>query len=102
MKTILLAMLMTAAFPALANTECFDIRATTFEPCEDGKEMTFLQGKCAKSYEAESWYCSAIEGEPECFDTRATLFPPCGLHEERIFVQGKCSRNYEVEHSYCS
>lgn len=81
---------------------CVDVRAADFAPCAQGQERVFVQGPCAKTYEAESTYCSNTATAPKCRDARATLFLLCQNGETRIYVQGKCLRRVLFEHSYCA
>lgn len=101
MKKIIMAIAMVLSASAFANDQCIDVRAAFFAPCDEGEKLVFVQGICAKSYEAESTYCAPIEA-PQCLDIRATLFPPCEEGKTRIYVQGRCNKSYKIEHTYCA
>lgn len=87
---------------AFGSTDCVDRRVAFITPCDEGKELVFLQGQCKESYEFEHAYCSVSSGASECLDRRAVFIAPCDEGKELVFVQGKCEKSYQAETFYCA
>ncbi|OFZ25060.1 MAG: hypothetical protein A2381_13385 [Bdellovibrionales bacterium RIFOXYB1_FULL_37_110] len=100
MKVLIALLVLAASSLAIANEGCMDLRSTFFAPCQVGEEREFVQGACA-DYEAESSYCSVVEGTPKCIDLSKTLLVPCTDFTVRVYVEGKCKMPF-VEHTYCA